>query len=165
MKKKLLLTLSCLLISSVLIGCQPGPTGPIGVTGPSGDVGPTGPTGAQGETGKSAYELYCINHPEYEGDEEQWMDDLLNGRLGSKEIYTVTFDTGCEIVVPSQEILRGEKAVQPEGIYRPGYVLSSWFYEDYYWLFDIYTVTCDITLVAAWTYVGSSNYDPTSATF
>ena len=40
---------------------------------------------AKGEQGESAYEIYIKYHPEYEGDEEQWIDDLVNGRLKDKE--------------------------------------------------------------------------------
>jgi hypothetical protein len=160
MKKKLLLTLSCLLISSTLIGCQPGPTGPIGVTGPSGDVGPTGPTGAQGETGKSAYELYCINHPEYEGDEEQWMQDLANGKFGTKVFHTVYFDVGYGINYPSQQILHGEQAIEPKDLVYYNYEISHWTYNNVPWSFKGFPVTQDICLKAVWT----EKYPSTSPT-
>ena len=39
----------------------------------------------KGTQGDSAYQIYLKYHPEYEGDEEQWMDDLVNGRLADKE--------------------------------------------------------------------------------
>ena len=42
--------------------------------------------GDPGAPGMSAYEIYLEYHPEYEGDEEQWMDDLVNGRLADKEM-------------------------------------------------------------------------------
>ncbi len=35
--------------------------------------------------GESAYEIYLKYNPEYEGDEEQWIDDLVNGRLKDAE--------------------------------------------------------------------------------
>ena len=39
-----------------------------------------------GETGKSAYEIY-LGIIQYEGTEEEWLDDLINGRLGKKNGY------------------------------------------------------------------------------
>ena len=47
-----------------------------------------------GATGKSAYELFKELHPEYDGDEAKWLDDLVNGRLseGQFKYFTVTFD-------------------------------------------------------------------------
>ena len=61
-----------------------GETGPQGEQGPQGDVGKDGMAGSDG---KSAYELYCDAYPEYEGTEEEWLDDLANGRLGEEEIF------------------------------------------------------------------------------
>ncbi|MCK7488102.1 MAG: InlB B-repeat-containing protein [Bacillus subtilis] len=37
----------------------------------------------RGNDGKSAYELYAQNNPDYEGSEDIWLDDLVNGRLGT----------------------------------------------------------------------------------
>ena len=41
--------------------------------------------GKDGKDGKSAYELYKEQYPNYEGNEEQWLDDLINGRLSQKK--------------------------------------------------------------------------------
>ncbi len=49
-------------------------------------------TGDQGEQGPSAYEIYLIHFPDYVGDEEQWLDDLINGRLGQPEQVTISFE-------------------------------------------------------------------------
>ncbi len=40
---------------------------------------------SKGENGKSAYEIYIEYHPEYTGDEQQWIEDLVNGNLSQKE--------------------------------------------------------------------------------
>ncbi len=40
--------------------------------------------GPQGETGASAYDIWMRTHPHYEGDEEQWADDLAAGLLASQ---------------------------------------------------------------------------------
>lgn len=43
--------------------------------------GPQGEPGKDGEDGLSAYEIYLKYHPEYEGTEEDWINDLINGNL------------------------------------------------------------------------------------
>ena len=35
----------------------------------------------QGSNGKSAYETYLESHPEYKGSEQQWINDLVSGKL------------------------------------------------------------------------------------
>jgi|GEM_PF-4028074 len=47
-----------------------------------------------GDDGRSAYEIYLDHHPDYEGDEETWLCDLVNGRLADKEEVVVSFDLG-----------------------------------------------------------------------
>lgn len=49
-------------------------------------------TGAAGEDGLSAYEIYMKYYPDYTGDEEQWINDLINGRLGTAdEAYLLSY--------------------------------------------------------------------------
>lgn len=50
-----------------------------------GENGKDGSDGKDGENGLSAYELYKKYHPEYAKSEEEFLDDLVNGRLGNKE--------------------------------------------------------------------------------
>ena len=50
-----------------------------------GENGKDGADGKDGENGLSAYELYKKYHPEYAKSEEEFLDDLVNGRLGNKE--------------------------------------------------------------------------------
>ena len=134
---------------------ETGPQGPQGETGPqgpigdTGETGPQGPTGDTGETGKSAYELYCEAHPEYEGSEEEWLDDLINGRLGNKEVHIVKFVSNCEVDVEPQYIYHGEKANKPL-ITNEGYSLDGWYIDDEKWVFNGYPVTYDMTLIAHW---------------
>ena len=55
-------------------------------------IGPQGPQGEIGEKredGLSAYEIYIKHNPEYEGTEEERLNDLANGNL--KENYKVTW--------------------------------------------------------------------------
>jgi len=65
----------------------PGQTGAVGPKGDTGQVGQTGPQGPQGEkgdtgeAGKSAYEIYLEAYPGYDGDEADWLNDLVAGNL------------------------------------------------------------------------------------
>lgn len=56
-----------------------------GSDGKDGLNGKDGTDGKDGENGLSAYELYKKYHPEYTKSEEEFLDDLVNGRLGNKE--------------------------------------------------------------------------------
>ena len=59
-----------------------GVQGEQGERGPQGEQGPQGPQGEQGTNGLSAYEIYKKYFPDYKGSEEDWIYDLINGRLG-----------------------------------------------------------------------------------
>ena len=57
--------------------------------------GLNGSDGLDGKDGLSAYEIYVKYHPEYKGTEEEWIDDLVNDRLGEEavaETHTITFN-------------------------------------------------------------------------
>ena len=154
-----------------------GETGDIGPVGPQGDTGPIGPAGpagndgetpyigangnwwidgtdtgiaATGEDGQSAYELYCDAHPEYMGSEAEWLDDLVNGRLGTKTLCTVTFDSNGGTTVASQQLLQGEKIIKPTSS-KIGYVIEGWYYQEEVWSFIGFPVEETMTLVARWT--------------
>lgn len=63
--------------------------------GDQGDKGDNGLNGDKGETGLSAYELYKKYHPAYKGTEEEWINDMANGKIAESYktnynfIYTV----------------------------------------------------------------------------
>lgn len=112
-----------------------------------------GPKGDKGDAGKSAYEIYKEAHPDYEGDEQQWLDDLVNGKLGTEEkkAYTVTFDLGYDNLTFTQEVEEGKKATKPETPKRNGYNFVDWVDEnDDHWVFNGFSITDDITLYAVW---------------
>lgn len=116
-----------------------------------GETGSSGQPGENGNDGKSAYQIYLEYHPEYDGDENKWLDDLINGNLGNKEVHTVTFDSNGGSEVPSQQVLHGEKAVMPEQPTKTGYKLSDWVDENNdHWVFNGFSITSDITLTAVW---------------
>ena len=130
-----------------------GEQGPKGDTGDKGEIGATGPKGDQGDTGengKSAYEIYKEAHPDYSKTEDEWLDDLVNGRLGNKDAHEVTFDSNGGSSVDTQEILHGEKVTEPNDPIRPGYTFEGWTYNGSPWVFYGYSVSEDITLTANW---------------
>ena len=128
-----------------------GEKGDKGDKGETGDKGDVGQTGQNGSNGKSAYEIYKEAHPEYEGNEQQWLDDLINGRLGGQQTFTVTFDLGYDQQTFTQKVKKGEKAKKPETPVRRYYNFVDWVDEyNEHWVFNGYPITEDITLHAVW---------------
>ena len=112
-----------------------------------------GENGKDGEDGKSAYEIYKEKHPEYTKSEDEWLDDLVNGRLGTIEdtYYTVKFDTGIEeIVIEDQKVLENKKIKKPQDPIREGYEFLGWYIDNEKWIFNGYSVSDDIILTAKW---------------
>lgn len=111
-------------------------------------------------TGKSPYQLYCESHPNYNKNEEEWLQDLINGRLGDKQKYEVTFNSNGGSQVPKQTVLESEYVIKPENPTRLGYDFKEWLYGGTTWLFDIFTVSKNITLTANWNIIHYSiDYD------
>ena len=107
--------------------------------------------GLDGQNGKSAYELYLENFPNYEGDEQQWLNDLINGNLGVRDTFIVTFDSDGGTSVDTQVVEDNDKATKPLDPIKAGYTFMGWFInEDERWIFGGYDITEDITLVAQW---------------
>ena len=126
-----------------------GVNGSDGKDGKDGVDGVNGSDGKDGVNGKSAYEIYKEKYG-YEGTEEQWLDDLVNGRLALKDKYTVTFDSDGGSEVKSQEVSDGEKANEPDAPTKTGYTFGGWFVKTTEWNFLAYTVTENVTLKAKW---------------
>ena len=126
-----------------------GSDGKDGINGSDGKDGINGSDGKDGVNGKSAYEIYKEKY-EYEGTEEQWLDDLVNGRLALKDKYTVTFDSDGGSEVKSQEVSDGKKATEPDAPTKTGYTFGGWFVKTTEWNFLAYTVTENVTLKAKW---------------
>ena len=126
-----------------------GEQGEKGDSGEKGEQGEKGSDGVDGVNGKSAYEIYKEKYG-YEGTEEQWLDDLVNGRLALKDKYTVTFDSDGGSEVKSQEVSDGKKANEPDAPTNTGYTFGGWFVKTTEWNFLAYTVTENVTLKAKW---------------
>lgn len=111
-----------------------------------------GPQGETGSEGKSAYQLYKEIFG-YNGDEEEWLYDLVNGLLSEKRSYKVTFDSNGGTYVEKQYVLSGDKIRKPQNPQKYGYVFKEWVDENGdRWVFNGYQVTEDIVLYAVWTY-------------
>ena len=105
-----------------------------------------------GSSGLSAYEIYCEKYPSYNKTEEEWLEDLVNGKLSNKQTHTVAFETYCSFVVDSQLIEHGEKVSKPVEPQRAGYEFEGWYTEEgEKWSFVGYVITEDIVLHARYT--------------
>ena len=144
----------------VLSGNIKGAAGEQGPKGQDGQDGKDGRDGIDGQDGRSAYDIYVEAHPDYEGDEAQWLSDLLNGRLADKTYCTVSFDSNGGKTIPSQLVLKGEKAQDPGIPTKNGYFFDGWTYGGKEWSFVGYVVTEDMTLTAEWSKgIGVYYYD------
>ena len=113
-----------------------------------------------GATGKSAYELFKELHPEYDGDEEKWLDDLVNGRLseGQFKYFTVTFYDENGNVLSTEKVLNSSAIEKPDTPLKTGYIFTGWYVGGEKWNFDSNVVLKDIDLIASYV---KSNIDPT----
>lgn len=102
MKKILVFLLAAVLlfgVSASLVGCgadgkdgidgKNGTNGINGADGLNGTDGKDGKDGTDGKDGKSAYEIFIAEHPDYDGDELKWMNDLMNGKLSDRHTYSI----------------------------------------------------------------------------
>ncbi len=132
-----------------------------GTTGADGEIPYVGENGnwwigqddtgvvATGLNGLSAYEVFIANNPAYEGDEQEWLQELLTGEFSS-QTYVVTFDTAGGTPIASQIIKAGLPAQKPEHPTKLGHILADWYLGDERWIFVGFAVTEDITLTAHW---------------
>lgn len=88
--------------------------------------GNKGDTGDKGDTGLSAYEEYKKSHPEYTGNEKQWLNDLVNGRLADKRKFKTIFYLNGE-VYKSSEVTDGDYLVLPENPGVNGKKFTGWY--------------------------------------
>ena len=111
--------------------------------------GPQGEPGKDGEDGLSAYEIYIKYHPEYEGTEEEWLEDLVNGDL--REEYKITFQTNGGSTIEPQYVKYGRLVTRPaDDPTRTGYLFDGWYLGAELFPFNSYQVYDDLTLLAHW---------------
>lgn len=117
--------------------------------------GKTSESDKPGESAKSAYQQYLEKYPDYEGTEEEWLKDLLDGKLNAEDsetkMYTVYFKCEETDVEPwMQETLEdGDTPDFPGEPEKRGYNFIAWGYQGYEWPFT-YPIRQDTTLTAMW---------------
>ena len=104
--------------------------------------------GEKGDQGLSAYEIYIKYHPDYEGTEEEWLEDLVNGNL--REKYTVRFNSNGGTSIDSQKVSYGHLVTRPYDPERQGYIFNGWYLNGEPFPFNSYQVYSDLNLYARW---------------
>ena len=95
---------------------DPGAQGEKGDKGDTGAQGEKGDKGDPGDTGKSAYEAFKEMYPEYVGDQQTFIEDLINGRLG--EFYIKSGAALLTLTVTDKNGLPVSNAIVCAGEYR-----------------------------------------------
>ncbi|NLC94747.1 MAG: hypothetical protein GX676_03540 [Bacilli bacterium] len=85
-----------------------------------------GEDGEDGLNGLSAYELYKLYNPNYDKTEEEWLSDLINGRLAEVETVTITFHPNNGDAVFTEEVVKGHTTNLPI-LERLGYRFLGWY--------------------------------------
>ena len=128
-----------------------GEVGPTGPQGPSGEIGPQGPSGVPGQPGVdglTAYEIYLKYHPEYQGDEKTWIEDVISGKLVPINSSKATFKVG-DSTYQTQVVRNGYNLVRPsDPTMENNEKFLGWYVDDTKWFFEGYSISYDITLEA-----------------
>lgn len=101
---------------------------------------------AVAQNGKSAYELYCEQHPEYKGSEEDWISDLESGKLRK---ITITFDTDGGTVIENITTTFGSY-IQVSVPVKTGFEFVGWSLNGSMIDINTYVFFADCTLKAVW---------------
>ena len=119
--------------------------------------GEDGQDGEDGVDGLSAYEIYKLYNPGYEKSEEEWIEDLVNGRLKDIEYVTITFVVNGGHIMGDygpvdMGVIKGNTADLPIPV-RSGYRFLGWVsgytVNDGHFT-NFIPVVRDITLYAEW---------------
>ena len=112
-----------------------------GTNGTNGKDGVNGTNGKDGTNGLSAYEIFIKYNPDYPNNEEQWIEDLVNGKLVR---YTVTFKAyGQEDIILKTQYNVNKLTDIPQVPTLAGNV-GAWDYNDFE------NITQDITVNAVY---------------
>ena len=111
--------------------------------------GQDGQSGETGEEGKSAYDLYCEAHPEYTGTLDEWLDDLVTGKLPTST-HTVTFYANGVQYGDPVIVKHLDKITPPADPERNGYTFAGWDNRGELWSFADDVVESDLALYARW---------------
>lgn len=108
-----------------------------------------------GESAKSTYQQYIEKYPDYDGTEEKWLKDLLDGKLNDntpdEKKHTVSFmyDENDEEPWMQETLDDGATADFPGTPEKRGYNFIAWGYQGYEWPFT-YPIRQDTVLTAMW---------------
>ena len=138
-----------------LAACQGGKTSESGESVESAESVESGDSVESNKTTKSVYQQYIERFPDYEGSEEQWLKDLLDGKLNAKgpetKTYTVSFFYNENDEEPWAQVTveDGDTAISPGTPEKRGYNFIAWGYQGYEWPFT-YPIRQDTILTAIW---------------
>ena len=114
---------------------------------------------ALAENGQSVYAVYLKNHPDYNKSIDEWIEDLINGNLKEKEMYTVSFFDGSTLK-SSQSVEYGHLATSIADPTKSGYNFLGWYTTDNEkWMFNRFPVYGNISLYAKWEENGGGDID------
>lgn len=101
------------------------------------------------------YDSCPAEFTEYAGEECIVIDTVLDKHqtytvkgTANLKTYTVSFDTNGGSSVPSQQVVSGDRAVEPTEPTRDGYELMYWLSNDYKYIYD--EITANTTFYAQW---------------
>lgn len=121
---------------------QQGDKGQDGSDGQNGQDGQNGTDGKDGKDGLSAYDIFKKYYPFYQGDEEQWIADLVNGNL---TIYKVTFKSEVAEDIVRYVFVGQDLTDIPEVPEKEGQESAKWDRDDFT------NITADIEVHAVYT--------------
>jgi len=128
-----------------------GDTGEKGAKGDKGDAGSNGTNGTNGDDGEdglSAFEIYQKYHASYLGTEEEWINDLVEGKLNSK--VTIIFDANGGTSVDSIEVDYRSKVASLPTSTKTDFIFNGWTLNNIKVDTTSYIFIDDVTLVAKW---------------
>lgn len=78
-------------------------------------------------SGPSLFDLFISMYPDYQGNESQWLYDLVNDRLIEEDMWTVSFDSTGGTLVDPILVEDGDSIVNLPKPTREGYIFKGWF--------------------------------------
>lgn len=104
---------------------------------------------ALGENGLSAFDVFLLTQPDFEGDEEDWIHWLISG--GQDIVYhTIQFDSMGGDFIPPQLVKDGSKINKPNNPTKLGHDFLGWYIDEEPWVFFGFAVTESLILTAKW---------------
>lgn len=114
-------------------------------------------------SGPSLFDLYRTIYPGYQGNEREWLYDLVNDRLIEEDMWTVSFDSTGGTLVDPMLVEDGDSIANLPRPTREGYIFKGWFTgnrvnDGQFTVLSI--VTRDLNLYAQWEYDEENAVEP-----